>query len=124
MIRTRFAAALAIPMALSGCATEYGTAVGSFGQMQVKTASDADVWIVRFTEFQKVYPHLPATVPIGDNDLPGLLKDAPSGRPNQGEFLYRAGRYFLSFRCGNVQHFKPITVRSGDTQTSLNVSCA
>jgi hypothetical protein len=111
-------------LTLAGCATQYGTAVGAFGQIQVASPSVLDVRIIRYIDLVKVYPRLPGAVPADDAGLAGLLQDAPSGRPNQGEYLYRAGRYFLSYRCGATQRFVPISVRSTDALSTFKVSCS
>lgn len=109
--------------ALGGCATRYGTAVGAFGQIQVASASVADVRIVRHVDLLKAYPGLPDKIPADDAGLVPLLRDAPSGRPNQGPYLYREGRYFLSYRCGDMQRFLPMDVRS-TSERKFEVSCA
>lgn len=71
----------------------------------------------------KAYPQLPSAVPANDGRLSDLLRDAPSGRPNQGEYLYRSGRYFLSYRCGDMQRFTPMDVHSTGVGKTFRVGC-
>lgn len=118
--RTMFAI---LVLTLGGCASRYGTAVGSFGQMEVSSTPNLDVRILRFLDFQRAFPSMPAFAPANDSRLSGLLADAPSGRANQGQFVYRTGQYFLSYRCGDVQKFQHFRV-TRTARKAMKVSCS
>lgn len=112
-----------LALTLSGCVNRYGTAVGSFGQMEVSSAPNVDVRILRFHDFQHAYPNMPQFMPATDPKLSSLLENAPSGRPNQGQFLYRTGQYFLTYRCGDAQKFQPFKVTKTQHK-AMKVACS
>lgn len=124
MIGTRPFLLLSLMLALPGCATMYGHDVGRFGLADIRSAGNVmDYRIIRLVDFRTTFPETPAQLPGTDSRLAAFMEPRPVSRTNEPAFSYKAGRYYLSYRCGNVQRFRLITIEAGSSAHAVTIGC-